>query len=275
MKQSNPLLPDPPTVSPPCNTPPQFLPPYPQSHPSVPYTASRQQPPVSPRYNQQPQMRHPVSMSTPTISTPTRPFIFTSPHERTPYAEYNNSPPRHQYYSHTINFMQQQSPPVAAAYGSNAYGNSGGVPGNYYLFPPPSSPVSNVPQGGYNDIQTALRQIVTSAHHQQQQPQGHNPQMVVPVPDSDTLSGVRTEVDHKHKKSKYRNSTRKATETMVGSNAVDLTELSLSDDKQGRPAVRLDSNRRQPASKGRGRTQRGEASTVGHHGGKQHHQKNT
>ena len=266
MKQSNPLLPDPSTVSPPRNTATQFLPPYPQSHPSVPYTASRQ-PPVSPRYHQQPQMRHPVPMNMPNVTAPTRPFIFTSPQERPPYMEFTNSPPRHHCYSHTMNFMQQQSPPVAA-YGSNPYNNSGSTSDNYYLFPPPSSPVSTVPQGGYDEIQTTLRKIGQSAHHQQQ-PLGHNPT------DSGTSSGVKTEADHKHKKSKYRKPTRKAKETMMGSNAVDLAELSLSDDKQGRPAVRLDSNRRQPASKGRERTPRGETSTVGHQETKQQHQKNT
>ena len=173
MKQSNPLLLDPSTASPPCNTATQYLPIYPQSHPSVPYPASRQ-PPVSPRYNQQPQMRHPVPMNAPNVRAPTRPFIFTSSHERPPYPEFNNSPPRHHCYSHTMNFIQQQSPPVAP-FGSSPYNNSGSMQGNYYLFPPPSSPISTVLQGGYDEIQTVLRQVGQPVHHQQQ-PLDHNPQ---------------------------------------------------------------------------------------------------
>ena len=273
-KQSNPLLPDPSTASPPHAT--QFLPPYPQPHPSVPYTASRHpsQPPMAHQYNQQPQARYAVPMSVPmsmpSASAPTRPFIMTSPHTVRPsFAEFNNSPPRHHSFSHTMNFMQQQSPP--AAYGSGIYNNSG----SYYLFPPPSSPANAVPQGGYEQICTVLKQTEKSVQHQQQQPHGHNPYTMPATYDKDneTCSRGEAEMDHKHKKSKSK-STKPMTEIM-GSNATDSTQVTLADVKQGRPATRVNANRRQPIGRGRGRTQR-EMSAFAHHGGRhQQHQQNT
>ena len=238
----------------------QFLPPYPQPHPSVPYTASRHlvQPPVSPRYNQQPQTRHSMPMSVPTASATTRPYLMSTP-ARPPYVEFNNSPPRHHYYPHTMNFMQQQSPPTA--YGPTIYDNSGSTRGSYYLFPPPYSPANAVSQGGYEEIHTTLKQIGKSVHHPQQ-PQGHNPHTMPVTCAKD--SGYKAETDYKHKRSKSK-TTKPVTEGTMGSNP---TPVSLGDIKQGKPAMKADTNRRQPVSKGRGRTPR-DASAVGHHGSKQ------
>ena len=248
VKQSSPLLPEPSMPLPPHTTAIQFLPPYPQSHPSVPYTASRHSvhPPMSPRYNQQPQARHAMPMSVPTANATTRPYLMTPPHAR-PYVEFNNSPPRHHYYSHTMSFMQQQSPPTA--YGSGIYDSGGNTTGSYYLFPPPSSPAHTaVSQGGYEEIHTTLKQIV-------QQPQAHNPH-TVPV----TYAKEPAETDRKHKRKSK--TTKPATEGAMGSNP------SLGDIKQGKPAVKADTNRRQAVSKGRGGTSRDPSSAVGHHGNK-------
>lgn len=243
---------------PPHTTATQFLPPYPQSHPSVPYTASRHpvHPPVSPRYNQQPQTRHAVPMSVPTANATTRPYLMATPHVRPPY-EFNNSPQGHHYYSPTMNFMQQQSRPTA--YGTSIYDSGGNTTGSYYLFPPPSSPVS---QGlGYEEIHTTLKQLV---HHQQ--PQAHNPH-TTPVTYAKE-PGIKAETDHKHKRSKSK-TTKPVTEGPTGSNP---TSVSLGDIKQGKPAVKVDTNRRQAVSKGRGRTSR-DTFAIGHHGSK--HQQST
>ena len=244
-------------ASPPHTTVAQFLPPYPQSHPSVPYTANRHSihpPPVSPRYNQQPQTRH--SMSVPTANVTTRPYLMTAPHGRSPYV---NSPPGHHYYPPAMNFMHQQSPPTA--YGPSTSDSGGNTTGSYYLFPPPS-PATTVSQGGYEDIHTTLKQIV---HHQQ--PQAHNPH-TVPVTHAKE-SGFKSETDHKHKRSKSK-TTKPVTEGTMGSNP---TSVSLGDIKQGKPAVKVDTNRRQGAvGKGRGRTSR-DTSAVGHYGSK--HQQST
>ena len=176
--------------------------------------------------------------------------------------EFKNSPPRHQCYSHMMNFMQQQSPPTAYGY------NRGGTAGSYYLFPPPSSPASAVPQGGYEEIHTTLKQIGKSVHHQQQ---AHNPHMmpVTYAKDSETWSGFKAETDHRHKRSKSKTTKPVTAEGMMGSNP---TPVSLGDVKQGKPAVKVDANRR--LSKGRGRTPR-DTSAVGHHRSKQQHQQST
>ena len=261
VKQSSPLLPEP---SSPRSTAGQFLPPYPQPHPSVPYTASRH--PVhsmSPRYNQQPQTRHSVPMSMPTAGSTTRPYFMATPPGRPPYAEFNSSPPIHQYYSH---LMPQQSPPTG--YGLNMY--SGSSAGSYYLFPPPSSPANTVSQAGYDKeihTETALKQIGKS-HHHRHHPQAHNPQ-TMPATYAKDGEGFKAEMDHKHKKSRSK-MTKPVTQVMGSS----PTTVSLADVKQGKPAIKMDTNKKQSVSKGRGRTPR-DVSGVGHHGGKRQHQQGT
>ena len=213
---------------------------------------------MSPRYNQQPQTRHSTPMSVPTAGSTTRPYLMATPQARPPYAEFNSSPPIHQYYSH---LMQQQSPPTD--YGSTMYSSSSA--GNYYLFPPPSSPANTVSQAGYDkEIHTAVKQIGKS-HHHRHQPQAHNPQAMLAT----YGEGLKAETDHKHKKSKSK-PTKSVTKVMGSSPA----PVSLADVKQGKPAIKMDTYKSQPVSKGRGRTPR-DASGVVHHGGKRQHPQRT
>lgn len=265
------MLSNPSTASPPQTTTTQFLPPYPQPHSSIPYTASRH--PVhssnASRYNQQPQVRHTTPVSIPTVAVPTRPYIMppSSQHARPPYAEFTSSPPRHHHYSPATNFVQQSPPP---AYGSSMYNNGSNTAGNigYYsssqqwLFPPPSLPATTLSQG-YEEIRATHMQ---SLHHHQQ-PQGHNP-YIKGWPE------FKQETEHKHKKSKSKSTKPPVTEKMVDAMVTDLpSQVSLGDIKQGKPAVRVGGTDKKRPVKGRGKMPR-ETLGAGHHWGKQrqHHQ---